>query len=130
MSKSTLTAGTELEMKFANLWELLYPQIDLYPQLRVIPKRRFAFDFAHIPSRVAIEIQGGTRQQMPSHASHEGIKRDCTKSNLALMHGWMTFKLTSDMITEEWIHNIASVIVQSKNHQIQHNIQVQLSNYV
>ena len=52
-----------------------------------IPGRRFRFDFAFVPERVLIEIQGGTWNR-GAHGRGAGIQRDYEKGNLAVQHGW------------------------------------------
>lgn len=74
-------------------------QIDFEQEVKLIPGRRFSFDFVLKNAPIAIEIQGGTWSRGKSgHNSGAGIKRDCEKSNLAQMHGYIIFKFTSDMV--------------------------------
>lgn len=105
-----LRTPTELEIQFANLWDSLYPNIDLYTEYRFDTKRKYLFDFANLDAKVAIEIQGGIYQPNQGHNSIAGIKRDCKKFCLAASQGWLVFPLTEDMITEEWLDVIARVI--------------------
>lgn len=74
-------------------------QIDFEQEVKLIPDRRFSFDFVLKSTPVAIEIQGGTWSKGKSgHNSGSGIRRDCEKSNLAQMYGYTIFKFTSDMV--------------------------------
>ena len=92
---------SNLEKKFISLWEKSY-KLSLEEELCLIPGRRFRFDFVHQESKVAIEIQGGVFMRGNSgHSSGKGITRDCEKSNLAIYQGYVVFKLTNAMITEE-----------------------------
>jgi very-short-patch-repair endonuclease len=100
---------SNLEREFENLWEDLFPQIELEAEFRLIPSRRFRFDYVHHESRIAIEINGGTFNRM-GHSSPSGIKRDYEKLNLAHAMGWRVFQLTSEMITIEWLNIIADAI--------------------
>ena len=72
---------SNLELKFEELWLTLYPSIDLINEFKPVPKRRFRADYAHIPSKVLIEINGGTWGK-GGHSSGGGIERDYTKNNL------------------------------------------------
>lgn len=63
------------------------------------PTRDWRFDFAHLPSRIAIEIDGGVwikgRHQTPS-----GFIGDCHKFNNCASLGWRLFRLTTDMLDD------------------------------
>jgi hypothetical protein len=100
---------SKLELEFEELWLTLYPELDLVNEFRPIPKRRFRADYAHLPSKVLIEINGGTWVKN-GHSSGSGIERDYTKSNLCILHGYVTFQLSSGMITEEWLNIIGETI--------------------
>lgn len=101
---------SELETQFANLWVVLYPDIDLHSEHQFLKDRKFSLDFAHLDAQVAIEIQGGIYQANRGHNSISGIKRDCEKYSLAASNGWLVFLLTDDMISEFWLHLIADTI--------------------
>ena len=88
-----------LEQRFMALWILIQGH-ELEAEVRFDDKRRWRFDFAHVPSKVAIEIEGGTW----THGRHNrasGYSRDCEKYNAATAQGWRLFRLTSDMLTDE-----------------------------
>lgn len=63
----------------------------------VIPGRKFRFDFAFVPERVLIEIQGGTWNR-GAHGRGAGIQRDYEKGNLAVQHGWRVLQFDSNMV--------------------------------
>ena len=71
---------SELEREFATLWVELYPTIDLHHEHQFIPPRRFRFDFAHLPTRTAIELQGGIWVKS-GHNTGTGLLRDYEKLN-------------------------------------------------
>lgn len=62
-----------------------------------IPGRRFRFDFAFVPERVLIEVQGGTWSG-GAHGRGAGIQRDYEKGNLAVQHGWRVLQFDSKMV--------------------------------
>lgn len=100
---------SKLEIEFEELWLKLYPDIDLVNEFKAIPKRRFKSDYAHIKSKVLIEINGGTWVKN-GHSSGKGIERDYIKNNLCLYNGYITFQLSKQMIDEEWLKLIAETI--------------------
>jgi very-short-patch-repair endonuclease len=103
---------SELEQQFEILWDELFPNIDLDAEYRIIPHRRYRFDYVHHDSKIAIEINGGTFRKM-GHSSPSGIKRDYEKLNLAHAMGWRVFQLTSEMINSDWLGIIAESINKS-----------------
>ena len=106
------------EMDFAQQWVDLFPSVDLVTQVKLIPKRRFRFDFAHFPSQTAIEINGAVygvrgkdgRRRPGGHGSGPGLLRDYEKSRLAALQGWLTVFLAPQQITEESLRHIAAII--------------------
>ena len=102
---------SEKEAEFLALWKKKYPLVVFDREVYLVPGRRFRFDFVHKPSRVAIEIQGGTYSRSPkSHATGKGLDRDYEKYNLAQYHGYLVFQLSCKMITELWMELIHEVI--------------------
>jgi hypothetical protein len=101
-----------LEQTFINLWTIYYPEIILTPDLKIIPQRQFRYDFVHCPTKVAIEIQGGTYGgSRQGHSSGVGLDRDYEKNNLAQIHGYLVFQLSCKMITPTWLEKIKDVIL-------------------
>lgn len=95
------------EKQFLDKWQKMYPVISLEKEVLLIPGRRFRFDFAHLPSKVAVEIQGGTYSRSPkSHNTGLGLDRDYEKNNLAQYHGYIVFQLSCKMITDDWLELI------------------------
>ena len=80
------------------------PHIPFEREWKCIPKRRFRFDFVHIQSRVAIELQGGIYgkgRRRGAHIRPQGYERDCEKNNLAALHGWVVLAFTSGMLRDD-----------------------------
>ena len=80
------------------------------------PARQWRFDFAHLPSRVAIELDGGTWAG-GRHTRGAGFERDCEKLNTAAQLGWRIFRLTPQMLeadAERWRQAILDAIVSEK----------------
>jgi very-short-patch-repair endonuclease len=71
---------------------------ELTPQHRFHPTRKWAFDFAHVPSKTAIEIDGGMwRGNRGGHTSGAGATRDREKDLSAIEKGWHVVRLTPAM---------------------------------
>ena len=62
--------------------------------------RRFAFDFAWVQQRVAVELEGGTWSG-GRHTRGAGYENDCKKYNLAVLEGWAVLRFTSTMLNED-----------------------------
>ncbi len=101
---------SHLEQRFADLWVDRYPSIDLHSEYRFIPPRRYRWDFCHLESRVAIEIQGGVWMTRSGHSGGTGLVKDYEKLCLAAAHGWRVFLLADSMINDEYLKLIADAI--------------------
>lgn len=71
--------------------------------------RSWRFDFACPRSRVAVEIEGGTRNKS-RHTSYAGFAEDCEKYNAAALAGWCVFRLTGEMIDEAHLRQIMEAL--------------------
>ena len=103
--------SSKIEEKFLTIWQKEYPLTILDREVQLVPGRKFRFDFVHKPSKVAIEIQGGTYSRSPkAHGTGAGLDRDYEKYNLAQFHGYLVFQLSCKMITESWVELIYEAI--------------------
>ena len=100
---------SSLEFEFDLLWDDLFPDLDLATEVRLIPKRRFKFDYVNFPAKVAIEINGQIWHK-GGHSTGKSLMRDYEKLNLAQQHGYCVFQLSKEMITETWLKAIADTI--------------------
>jgi hypothetical protein len=102
--------SSHLEQQFADLWLNLYPDIDLHSEYRFSPPRRYRWDFCHLESKIAIEIQGGVWMGKSGHSGGTGLVQDYEKLCLAAAKGWRVFLLADSMITDEYLGSIATAI--------------------
>jgi len=86
-----LPQGSKHELHFMRLWESLDGP-ELTREHRFVPNRKFRFDFAYIPQRVAIECEGF------GHSRQNRYTSDVEKYNLAALEGWKVYRLTGEMI--------------------------------
>lgn len=94
------------------LFELLWKMAkgpDLEKERVFAPPRRWRFDYTHIESRIAIELDGGVWKQ-GRHTRGSGYVKDCEKFNTATLHGWGVFRLTPEMVTMKNIEGIVEHI--------------------
>lgn len=71
-------------------------------QAKLIPDRKYVYDFFLPDQNVVIEIQGGTFARGKSaHNSGTGIRRDCWKTNIAQLYGFVVFNFTTDMVMDK-----------------------------
>ena len=101
-----------LEAQFYQLWVMLGGP-ELKPQHKFEPMRRWRADFAHIASRTLIEVEGGLYQQ-GRHQRLHGYQADCEKYNWATMTGWRVIRLTSMMLTPDYIESIIQWIQEGE----------------
>lgn len=90
---------SKLERTFETRWrQLSGPPLE--SEVRFHPTRRWRLDFAHLETKIGIEMEGGTWTQ-GRHTQGKGYANDCEKYNAAQLLGWRVFRLTSDMIREK-----------------------------
>lgn len=76
-----------------------------------IPGRQFRFDFAWPEKMVALECEGLSYGGKNQHQSIAGYTDNCTKYNLAAVHGWTVIRITQKHMREnEWIQWLARVL--------------------
>lgn len=91
--------------RFEDLWRMLGGPA-LATEHRFHPERRWRFDYAHLPSKTAIEINGGVWSG-GRHNRGAGYLRDREKVNMAQMFGWKVFELGTGQVT---VDNVQAII--------------------
>lgn len=104
--------------------------IGFVKEFRIMPKapkgfvnshsRQWRFDWAHVPSKTAIEFEGGTFTG-GRHTRPIGYAKDAEKYNYATREAWRVFRYTYQMVEKKpftfWAQIIDSVYAQSySNH--------------
>ena len=87
----------KLSADFQRMWQMLGGP-ELAQEHRFHPERRWRLDFAHLPSRTAIEINGGVWSN-GRHVRGAGYLRDREKINAATLLGWKVFELGTGQVT-------------------------------
>lgn len=99
-----------LKRLFLTRWKQLGGP-ELVEEYEFYSNRDWEIDFVHIPSFVAIEIEGGT--WLPGGGRHnraQGYSNDCQKYNRVILLGWKLFRFTSDMLTNDPAGHLEPVI--------------------
>jgi very-short-patch-repair endonuclease len=99
---------SELEATFATLWRQLDGP-ELTPEYVFMPPRKWRFDFAHVPTLVCVELEGGVYSN-GRHVRPEGFENDCLKYNKATADGWAVFRLTAKMLRDDPIVNLTPIM--------------------
>ena len=97
-------AASKLESKFLFLWRCLDGP-PLEREYRFHPDRKWRADFAHLPSRTLIEIEGGA-WVAGRHNRGSGFVRDAEKYLEATLFGWRVVRLTERQLSADWIDRI------------------------
>lgn len=108
VSIDTVAASNEMAARFEQLWALLDGP-ELEPEVRFHTTRRWRFDYCHLPTRTAIELEGGVYSQ-GRHTRGAGFVGDCEKYNEARHCGYSVFRLATGMITPAHIQPIIDYI--------------------
>jgi len=93
-------------------WQLCWRAVngpELVREHRFLETRRWRFDFAHLETRTAIEIEGGTWNG-GRHTRGSGFVADAEKYNTATLHGWLVFRLPGPLVGTDWARKIADAI--------------------
>lgn len=107
MSKSAVEEELALELK-AN-------RIGFCREVRLIPKRKFRWDF--VINNLAIEIQGGIfKGSRGGHTSGKGYQRDCEKMQLVVMEGYIPVHFTSDDVRKGRAVEVIKELLNGRHH--------------
>ena len=99
---------SKLEDRFLMLWQLAKGP-PLEREFRFHAERRWRADFAHLPSRTLIEVEGGIWIQ-GRHNRAAGFNADLEKYLAAGLLGWRVFRLGTEQITMENITRLIPLV--------------------
>jgi len=91
-----LAKRNTLNNKFAQAWAAIKGQ-QLTAEHKFHATRKWRFDFAHLESKIAIELEGLTHKG-GRHQSVKGYTADVEKYNAAALLGWTVMRLTKSQI--------------------------------
>jgi very-short-patch-repair endonuclease len=100
---------SRLEDRFLFLWQIAKGP-PLEREFRFHAERRWRADFAHLPTRTLIEIEGGVYIN-GRHNRPAGFNADLEKYLEAGLAGWRVFRLGSDQITMENVERLVSLLM-------------------
>ena len=101
-------APSSLEKRFERLWSALEGP-ELVKEFRFHPVRRWRSDFAHLPSRTLIEIEGGVFVN-GRHNRPGGFAADLEKYLEAGLAGWRVVRLGSKELTAECLGRVVAMV--------------------
>ena len=99
---------SRLEEDFLAKWRLLGGPV-LEAEYLFDAIRDWRADFAHVPSRTLIEIEGGIYSG-GRHVRGKGYEDDCKKYNAATMQGWRVIRLTASMLQPDVIERVIQFV--------------------
>lgn len=76
-------------------------------------KRRWRFDFAHIESKTAIEIEGGAFTN-GRHTRGKGFVNDMEKYNQAVLLGWVVLRFTPEQMQKSATFEVVKSVVENR----------------
>lgn len=98
---------SKLEQRFALIWRSLGGPA-LEREFRFHPTRKWRADFAHIPSRTLIEIEGGIWVR-GRHTTPRGFIADAEKYLEAALAGWRVLRLVDQQIKAPTVQRIVAL---------------------
>lgn len=99
---------SDLEAAFITRWRQ-FGGPELVAEYRFAPPRRWRFDFAHLSTQTAVELDGGTWAG-GRHTRGAGFAGDCEKGNTAMTLGWAVYHLTTDMLATDPAGHLTPII--------------------
>ena len=102
---------SRLESRFLRLWESAGGP-GLEKEFRFHPERRWRADFAHLPSRTLIEVEGGIWIR-GRHNRAEGFMADVEKYFEAALAGWRVLRLTERELTVATVGRIIDFVARA-----------------
>ena len=108
-------AQSRLESKFQLLWRVAGgPRLER--EVRFHPSRKWRADFAHLPTRTLIEIEGGIfLRKGGRHNRGAGYAKDAEKYLEAAMADWTVLRLTERQLEIGFIERIVAFLNASPN---------------
>lgn len=101
-------AASKLENKFLFLWRCLDGP-PLKREYRFHPDRKWRADFAHLPSKTLIEVEGGA-WVAGRHNRGSGFVKDAEKYFEATMAGWRVVRLTEGQLQADAIERLVGFV--------------------
>ena len=102
-----------LALRFEEMWKALgFPE--LRPEFKFHEHRKWRFDYVHLDSMVAVELEGGIFCR-GRHSRPRGMPGDCDMYNAAAELGFHVFRLTTGQVTRERLEMIARTIITRSN---------------
>jgi very-short-patch-repair endonuclease len=102
---------SRLESRVETLWRALGGPV-LEKEFRFHPVRKWRADFAHLPSRTLIEIEGGIYVN-GRHNRGAGFAADLEKYLEAALAGWRVIRLGPNELTAENVGRLASLMSEA-----------------
>lgn len=99
--------ASKLENKFLLYWRVCNGPV-LETEYKFCPERKFRADFASIESKILIEVEGG-QWVMGRHQRGSGYAKDAEKYNIATALGFMVFRVTSSMLTPDYVADLVKL---------------------
>jgi very-short-patch-repair endonuclease len=97
-------------MAFLTIWRASGGP-ELEKEFRFHPTRKWRADFAHLPSRTLIEIEGGIYVN-GRHNRGAGFAADLEKYFEAALAGWRVVRLGQNELTSDCIARLVSLVRQ------------------
>lgn len=102
---------SRLEARFLRLWEAAGGP-HLQKEFRFHPGRRWRADFAHLPSRTLIEVEGGIWIR-GRHNRPQGFMCDVEKYLEAALAGWRVLRLSEQELTSTTVSRIVAFVAST-----------------
>lgn len=111
--KPTPRQPSKLERNFSLIWLSIKGPFLTHEHV-FYPGRKWRADFAHLPSRTLIEVEGGAYGGR--HTRPQGFKADLDKYFAAAMAGWRVIRIGAHQINVQTLEQIRDLIKDNKTY--------------
>ncbi len=112
-----LPGFSTLESFFHLKWCSIPGAPTMVKEYRFDSVRQWRFDFAHVPSRVAVEMEGGIwLKEGGGHTRGTAYEKDLEKYNQAAFQGWVLIRLTQRLCTYDTLIALKWLIESRSSH--------------
>jgi hypothetical protein len=112
--------SSNLEETFTFQWRILGGP-ELEREHKFHPARKWRFDFCHLRTKTAIELEGGVWSG-GRHTRGGGFTADIEKYNAATLQGYVVLRLTGEMLQPGYLERLIGFVRERDEANIRGNV--------
>lgn len=109
LRKARSETGSKLEAELAQIWQIYGNGLAPEREHVFLTDRKWRFDFAWVPQKVAVEVDGGI-ESGGRHVTAKGFAGDLRKLNAATCAGWRVLRYVRDDLRRRPQEVVAEIV--------------------